>query len=125
MAKDPDRPVPGILRITVGTLKGGRDCDDRDGAEYPAVGGKITKPTEGPSGLDTAGDTGCVSGRRLYPGSVIDLQAAAPVPGTGVLHGQVITRRWIVDLILDLAGYTADRDLAVRSDAKHPLPKKG
>ncbi len=27
-------------------------------------------------------------------------------------HGEVFTRRWIVDLILDLAGYTADRDLA-------------
>jgi hypothetical protein len=26
-------------------------------------------------------------------------------------HGEVFTRRWIVDLILDLAGYTADRDL--------------
>jgi len=47
------------------------------------------------------------------------------VSGTGVIHGQVITRRWIVDLILDLARYTADRDLAVRNDAKHPLPDKG
>lgn len=27
-------------------------------------------------------------------------------------HGEVFTRRWIVDLILDLAGYTAERDLA-------------
>jgi hypothetical protein len=26
-------------------------------------------------------------------------------------YGQVFTRRWIVDLILDLAGYTVDRDL--------------
>jgi adenine-specific DNA-methyltransferase len=26
-------------------------------------------------------------------------------------HGEVFTRRWIVDLILDLSGYTADRDL--------------
>ena len=26
-------------------------------------------------------------------------------------HGEVFTRRWVVDLILDLAGYTADRDL--------------
>jgi adenine-specific DNA-methyltransferase len=29
-----------------------------------------------------------------------------------VEHGEVFTRRWIVDLILDLAGYTANRDLA-------------
>jgi len=56
---------------------------------------------------------------------VIDLRAAALASGTGVIHGQVITRRWIVDLILDLAGYTADRNLAVRNDAKHPLPDKG
>jgi len=26
-------------------------------------------------------------------------------------HGQVFTRRWIVELVLDLSGYTADRDL--------------
>lgn len=27
-------------------------------------------------------------------------------------HGEVFTRRWVVELILDLSGYTADRDLA-------------
>ena len=32
--------------------------------------------------------------------------------GEPVEHGEVFTRRWIVDLILDLAGYTSDRDLA-------------
>ena len=39
--------------------------------------------------------------------------------GAGVLeidengeHGEVFTRRWIVELILDLSGYTPDRDLA-------------
>jgi hypothetical protein len=30
-----------------------------------------------------------------------------------VEHGEVFTRRWIVDLILDLVGYEAERDLAV------------
>jgi adenine-specific DNA-methyltransferase len=29
-----------------------------------------------------------------------------------VSHGEIFTRPWVVDLILDLAGYTADRDLA-------------
>lgn len=29
-----------------------------------------------------------------------------------VRHGEVFTRRWVVELILDLVGYTADRDLA-------------
>lgn len=27
-------------------------------------------------------------------------------------HGEVFTRRWVVDMILDLVGYTAERDLA-------------
>jgi adenine-specific DNA-methyltransferase len=30
-----------------------------------------------------------------------------------VQHGEVFTRRWVVELMLDLAGYTADRDLTV------------
>lgn len=30
----------------------------------------------------------------------------------GSRHGEVFTRRWIVDLILDLCGYTSERDLA-------------
>ncbi len=30
----------------------------------------------------------------------------------GPEHGEVFTRRWVVDLILDLVGYTPDRDLA-------------
>ncbi|MEU9874334.1 Eco57I restriction-modification methylase domain-containing protein [Actinomadura sp. NPDC048021] len=34
------------------------------------------------------------------------------LPEVEVEHGEVFTRRWIVDLILDLVGYTADRDLA-------------
>lgn len=33
----------------------------------------------------------------------------APDPGTD--YGEVFTRRWVVELILDLVGYTADRDL--------------
>lgn len=32
----------------------------------------------------------------------------------GVDYGEVFTRRWIVELILDLVGYTADEDLGVR-----------
>jgi hypothetical protein len=27
-------------------------------------------------------------------------------------HGEVFTRRWVVEMILDLVGYTAERDLA-------------
>jgi adenine-specific DNA-methyltransferase len=33
----------------------------------------------------------------------------APDPGAD--HGEVFTRRWVVEMILDLVGYTADRDL--------------
>jgi hypothetical protein len=45
----------------------------------------------------------------------LDLQ----VPGARQIdideHGEVFTRRWVVELILDLSGYTADRDLAAMS----------
>jgi hypothetical protein len=39
--------------------------------------------------------------------------SSAPVfmPERAREHGEVFTRRWVVDLILDLVGYTADRDL--------------
>ncbi|KIF02280.1 DNA methyltransferase [Streptomyces sp. RSD-27] len=33
------------------------------------------------------------------------------VPTEAVEHGEVFTRRWVVDLILDLLGYTSDKDL--------------
>jgi adenine-specific DNA-methyltransferase len=64
-------------------------------------------------------------GARLAPteaGSVgaFDGQLALKVPAEqvttaiepeGAEHGAVFTRRWVVELILDLAGYTADRPL--------------
>jgi hypothetical protein len=34
------------------------------------------------------------------------------IPADAVEHGEVFTRRWVVELILDLAGYTPDQDLA-------------
>lgn len=37
--------------------------------------------------------------------------ASVPVLGPPSEHGEVFTRRWVVELILDLAGYTVDRDL--------------
>ncbi|MFD6715187.1 Eco57I restriction-modification methylase domain-containing protein [Micromonospora chalcea] len=51
-----------------------------------------------------------VAGRQLLPGGMTSVPSAAPA--NSVEHGEIFTRRWIVDLILDLAGYTADRDLA-------------
>ncbi|WP_432108430.1 Eco57I restriction-modification methylase domain-containing protein [Streptomyces sp. AA1529] len=33
------------------------------------------------------------------------------LPAEAVEHGEVFTRRWVVDLILDLLGYTADKNL--------------
>lgn len=38
--------------------------------------------------------------------------AEKPIPDPGSDYGEVFTRRWVVELILDLVGYTADRDLA-------------
>ncbi|MHB8340571.1 MAG: Eco57I restriction-modification methylase domain-containing protein [Mycobacteriales bacterium] len=43
--------------------------------------------------------------------SVASLLTDPPEPAAAD-HGEVFTRRWVVDLILDLAGYTAERDLA-------------
>jgi adenine-specific DNA-methyltransferase len=41
----------------------------------------------------------------------VDRSLPTVLPPGGEL-GEVFTRRWVVELILDLAGYTADRDLA-------------
>ncbi|MFD3540348.1 Eco57I restriction-modification methylase domain-containing protein [Streptomyces sp. NPDC058662] len=40
-----------------------------------------------------------------------DLQHLPDLTAAAVEHGEVFTRRWVVDLILDLIGYTADKDL--------------
>src|SRR2546429_2645645 len=34
------------------------------------------------------------------------------IPIEAVEHGEIFTRRWVVELILDLAGYDPERDLA-------------
>jgi len=41
------------------------------------------------------------------------LAELAPDPGAD--YGEVFTRRWVVDLILDLVGYTPDRDLGIQA----------
>lgn len=41
------------------------------------------------------------------------MEASTQLPNqAAVEHGEVFTRRWVVELILDLVGYTPDRDLA-------------
>lgn len=40
-----------------------------------------------------------------------DLHGLPSLLTEAVEHGEVFTRRWVVDLILDLLGYTADKDL--------------
>lgn len=45
----------------------------------------------------------------LFPDT--DLHGLPSLPSEAVEHGEVFTRRWVVDLILDLLGYTADKDL--------------
>lgn len=40
----------------------------------------------------------------------VSTRAQAPDPGAD--YGEVFTRRWVVDFILDLVGYTEDRDLS-------------
>ncbi|WP_343443900.1 Eco57I restriction-modification methylase domain-containing protein [Micromonospora schwarzwaldensis] len=53
---------------------------------------------------------GAAQTRQLVSGEALPLLTA--IPAESVQHGEVFTRRWVVELILDLAGYTADRDLA-------------
>lgn len=55
-------------------------------------------------------DSVATSGRRS-PLLVPELIPRLHVDPTAE-HGEVFTREWVVDMILDLAGYTADRDLA-------------
>jgi adenine-specific DNA-methyltransferase len=50
-----------------------------------------------------------VATRELFG---LDALSVPPSLEEAVEHGEVFTRRWVVDLILDLVGYTADRDLA-------------
>src|SRR2546425_336202 len=42
---------------------------------------------------------------------MLDLGSAC-LTQSGAGFGEVFTRRWVVELILDLVGYTSDRDLA-------------
>src|SRR5690242_12866693 len=43
------------------------------------------------------------------------MSAAELAPDPGADYGEVFTRRWVVDLILDLVGYTADLDLGAKT----------
>ena len=40
------------------------------------------------------------------------MDLADRIPDPGGDHGEVFTRRWVVEMILDLVGYVAERDLA-------------
>ncbi len=44
----------------------------------------------------------------------VPLTLAEPARDPGTDYGEVFTRRWVVDLILDLVGYTKDHDLGAR-----------
>jgi adenine-specific DNA-methyltransferase len=50
---------------------------------------------------------GAVTAKTLFDVGSSSLPSAAAVE-----NGEVFTRRWVVDLILDLVGYTPDKDLA-------------
>lgn len=43
------------------------------------------------------------------------MSVAELAPDPGADYGEVFTRRWVVDLILDLVGYTADQDLGAKT----------
>lgn len=56
--------------------------------------------------VDEEGLGGTSKARAVYS------EAVAVAPLIKPEHGRVYTRRWVVEALLDLAGYTADRDLA-------------
>ena len=48
--------------------------------------------------------------------TLIDVASGVQEPTRGGAdYGEIFTRRWIVELILDLVGYTSDQDLALRT----------
>ncbi len=52
------------------------------------------------------------------------LAELAPDPGAD--YGEVFTRRWVVELILDLVGYTPDKDLGGQtfSSSRRAVPAR-
>ncbi len=50
--------------------------------------------------------------RQLMLNLAIDPEPGRLTSLSSEEFGEVFTRRWVVDLILDLVGYTDDRDLA-------------
>lgn len=48
----------------------------------------------------------------LMPAPAMTHDPAAHLVDAAGVHGEVFTRPWVVELILDLVGYTSDRDLA-------------
>jgi adenine-specific DNA-methyltransferase len=49
---------------------------------------------------------------RQLPFQEEPMAPVEPMSDPGADHGEVFTRRWVVELILDLVGYTTERDLA-------------
>ena len=50
--------------------------------------------------------------RTRQPALIPDEVFPNLAPDVAGQHGEVFTRKWVVELILDLAGYTVERDLA-------------
>lgn len=47
----------------------------------------------------------------MRPARQLSFLPVVTAPDPGADHGEVFTRRWVVEMILDLVGYTPDRDL--------------
>ena len=52
---------------------------------------------------------------RQLPLTGVDVPLAELAPDPGADYGEVFTRRWVVDLILDLVGYLPHKDLAAQT----------
>lgn len=64
----------------------------------------------------TVQETGHMRQLALIPEIFPDL-----APDANGEHGEIFTRKWVVELILDLVGYTTERDLAGLAAVRRPV----
>lgn len=77
----------------------------KDGVDFPAG---VLGDAHLAAGSADVGDS--LRGVSLTSSPSATVHAEA-IPAEAVANGEVYTRRWVVDMILDLVGYTTDRDL--------------
>ena len=87
--------------------------EDRSRSASP---GSVTKGSNGHTSRGWSGRSVGGGGRTSTQPSLLSVDwievEVEPEGRQALSHGEVFTQSWVVELILDLAGYTADKDLA-------------